>query len=81
VARHQEDDTVTIKELHEYASGEHVPLSVDAGCDSCGTCPRCDGCADDLNPVDLQRGDCAECGACGLCVADCAKAREAEASP
>ncbi|GAA0529228.1 hypothetical protein GCM10010172_07350 [Paractinoplanes ferrugineus] len=48
-----------------------------SGCDSCGTCIGCDGCADEDNPIDLERGDCTGCGACGPCIAECAALRSA----
>jgi len=47
----------------------HVPA--DIGCEMCGTCLGCDGCADPDNPIDLARGDCEMCGTCAPCIAEC----------
>jgi len=52
----------------------HVPD--DLGCEMCGTCYGCDGCADPDHPLDLARGDCEGCGTCGPCIAACRALRE-----
>lgn len=57
---------------------EHVPA--DIGCEICGTCLGCDGCADPDNPIDLARGDCEACGTCGPCIADCRALRLSQSS-